>query len=305
MASIVRAQSATALPAAVSAVIAYLAREASVELNLSDLKDLAASRALLPVGKKIYVSCLPGQTWDETETGCRALSGAGFRPVPHLPVRLLTGPRMLSRVLENLIGRANVEEVLLIAGDYPSAAGPYSCVADVLHSGLIGEHGLRRISIAAHPEGHPRVPIEVIRRAEREKGMMAAELGLETTFVTQFVFEAKCFLDWAGEFGSAGTRARVVAGLTGPASIAKLFRYAARCGIGPSIRALGARPSSAMKLLGNHSPEHLLYELAMAWIRGTVNFSGIHFFCFGGYLRTCEWLHALANADGHPPTSQS
>ncbi|MEO7774319.1 MAG: hypothetical protein ABIT36_07020 [Steroidobacteraceae bacterium] len=39
----------------------------------------------------------------------------------------------------------------------------------------------------------------------------------------------------------------------------------------------------------------MLRELADAPLRGAVEFTSIHEFCFGGYLRTCRWLHAVAN----------
>ena len=72
--------------------------------------------------------------------------------------------------------------------------------------------------------------------------MLAAEAGLEATFLTQFFFEAQPFLEWVAASRAAGTRARLVGGLAGPAGIATLFKFAIRCGVGPSIRALGARP---------------------------------------------------------------
>jgi hypothetical protein len=32
--------------------------------------------------------------------------------------------------------------------------------------------------------------------------------------------------------------------------------------------------------------------------RDATLFNGLHFFCFGGYLRTCEWLNRLAAGQG-------
>jgi methylenetetrahydrofolate reductase (NADPH) len=183
--------------------------------------------------------------------------------------------------------------VLLIAGDYPHASGPYAAVVDVLRTGKLGEHGLTRVSLAGHPEGHPKVPLTEIRRAEREKAELALALGLETTLLTQFFFEAQPFLDWAKQLRSDVPGVRLVGGLSGPASIATLFRYAVRCGVGPSIRALGARPTSLVKLIGDHGPEHVMRDLASATRPGV--FDGVHFFCFGGFLRTCDWLHRVAD----------
>jgi methylenetetrahydrofolate reductase (NADPH) len=166
---------------------------------------------------------------------------------------------------------------------------------DVLQGGLLREHGLRRVSLAGHPEGHPSVPLETIRRAEREKTLLAAQSGLEVTLLTQFFLEHAPFLDWVRELRANGVQARIVGGLAGPAGAATLFKYAMRCGVGPSIRALGARPTSLVKLMGDHGPEKVLRGLADARVAGTADFNGIHLFCFGGYLRTCQWLHRVAN----------
>jgi methylenetetrahydrofolate reductase (NADPH) len=275
--------------------IVQLARDASIEINVQDLKHLEASRAFLPPGKKIYVSHLPKQTWQATTATCRAVSEAGFDPVPHVPVRLLANEEALDRLLADFVREARVQEVLLVAGDYPQAAGPYSTTVDVLQGGLLREHGLRRVSLAGHPEGHPSVPLETIRRAEREKTLVAAQAGLEVTLLTQFFLEAAPFLDWVRELRADGVQARIVGGLAGPAGAATLFRYAMRCGVGPSIRALGARPTSLVKLMGDHGPEKVLRGLADARVAGSADFNGVHLFCFGGYLRTCQWLHRVAN----------
>jgi methylenetetrahydrofolate reductase (NADPH) len=273
------------------AAITQLARECSIEMNVQDVRELQASRTLLPAGKKVYVSHLPKQTWRQTLDACGAVSQAGFDPIPHIPVRLLDNERALDSFLAEAVRDAGVHEVLLIAGDYPHPNGPYATVVDVLRTGKLGEHGLSRVSLAGHPEGHPKVALTEIRRAERAKAQLALTLGLETTLLTQFFFEAHPFLDWAEELRSEVAGVRLVGGLSGPASIATLFRYAVRCGVGPSIRALGARPTSLVKLIGEHGPEHVMRDLASARVTQPALFDGVHFFCFGGFLRTCEWLH--------------
>ena len=136
--------------------------------------------------------------------------------------------------------------------------------------------------------------LDVIRRAEREKLQLAADAGLTPRLLTQFFFEPEPFLTWVEELRRDGIRVETVAGMAGPSKLATLLKFALRCGAGPSIRALGARPGSFAKLLGDHGPEDLVRTLAVARLRGETDFSGIHLFCFGGFLRSCEWLHAIA-----------
>jgi methylenetetrahydrofolate reductase (NADPH) len=276
--------------------IARLAREASLEIHVQDAVHLKASQSLLTPGKKLFVSHLPKQTWEDTASMCRAVSQAGFDPVPHLPVRLVADADTLDRILDNFVTRAHVREILLISGDYATPVGPYSNVSQVLSSGALARHGVTRVSIAGHPEGHPVVAMDEIRRAEREKVRLAVAAHLDVTLVTQFFFESAPFLGWVRDLRAHGVHARIAGGLAGPASLATLFRFAKRCGVGPSVRALGARPASLLQLVGDHGPDRVLGELAQSLVDGESDFSGIHLFSFGGYLRTCEWLHSLGAA---------
>jgi methylenetetrahydrofolate reductase (NADPH) len=281
-------------PSAERDVIVQLARDASIEFNVQDLKDLETSRALLRPDKRVYVSHLPKQRWEQTVDACAKVTAAGFNPIPHIPVRLVESEAQLDRILDGLV-KARVAEVLLIAGDYATVAGPYRQVADVLRAGKLQQHGIMKVSFAGHPEGHPTVAPEEIRRAQLEKAALAA--SLETTFVTQFFFEAAPFLGWAADMRAQGiSRARLVAGLAGPASIPSLLKFAKRCGVGASIRALARRPGVLGKLVGEHGPEDVMSDLAAAYRRDVRLFDGLHFFCFGGYVRTCQWLKTLVES---------
>lgn len=274
--------------------IAQLAREASIEINVQDTPELHDAQKLLPAGTRIYVSHLPKQTWQATVDACRAVRAAGFDPAPHVPVRLLTDAATLDGLLGDFVAQAQVRDLLLISGDYPDTVGPFSTAAQVMRTGLLAKHGLSNLSVAGHPEGHPKVAVEEVRRAAVEKASIAQETGMALTFLTQFFFEHQPFLSWVDEMRKQGVKARLVGGLAGPAGLATLFKFAVRCGAGPSIRALGARPTSLMKLIGDRGPESVLRGLAEAQAAGTSDFDGIHLFCFGGFIKTSEWLHAVA-----------
>ena len=269
-----------------------------MEMNVQDVGDLDASRRLLRPGSRVYVSHLPKQSFGDTIKTCAAVKAAGFDPVPHIPVRLMKS----HGEFQHLVGAATnvaVTELLLIAGDYAQPAGPFSSVSDVLRSMDLRTEGIARVSIGGHPEGHTKVVLEEIRRAEIEKSQLARDQGLEATIVTQFFFESAPFLQWAETLRSLGVTANIRAGLAGPAKVTTLLRFAMRCGVGPSMKALSSRPGSFAKLLGEHGPEHLLTELAHGAIEKPQSFQGLHMFGFGGYLRTCKWLHALASGQFH------
>jgi methylenetetrahydrofolate reductase (NADPH) len=285
--------------------VAELARRASIEINVQEIGDLAAARASLPAGTKIYVSHLPKQTWEATIAASVAVHAAGFDPVPHVPVRMLAHRDDASRLFASLTDQARVAEVLLISGDHSKSHGPYSTTLEVLRSGLLSDHGLTRVSFAGHPEGHPAVTLDEIRRAEADKAQWARNAGLPSSFVTQFFFESAPFEAWASDMRSRGVQARIVAGVAGPATIAKLVRFAVQCGVGRSIRALSARPGVMTKLLEEQGPETLLSELAQMRAQGTAPFDGIHLFGFGGFLRTCQWLRRAAAGSFHSATPKA
>ena len=278
-----------------AATIAQLAREASLEITVHDIAHLEECRSVLPQGKTLFVSHLPKQQWHETEAACRTVRAAGFRPVPHVPVRLLPDAATLDRVLGGYVDGAQVDEVLLISGDYRQALGPYTEVLQVMRSGALQRHGMRRVTVAGHPEGHPSVTAADIRRAELDKARMAQLAGLELTLLTQFFFEQTPFLDWVRELRSAGVQARLVGGLAGPTRLSSLIKFALRCGAGTSMRVLTARPAAFTKLLGDHGPEGVLRGLAQARCEKSSDFAGVHLFCFGGFVRTCRWLQAIAD----------
>jgi len=274
--------------------IAALAQAASVEMTWHDSVHLDACRNFLSPGTLMYVSHIPGQTWQETLSTCVAVRAAGLDPVPHVPVRELTDEAALENLLAKLVAQAAVRRVLLIAGDRSKPSGPFSQALDVLQSGQLERHGIRRVTVAGHPEGHPQISTGELRRAERDKLAWAADAGIEIEFLTQFFFETAPFISWVEDLRAKGVRARILAGLTGPAKLTTLFKYALRCGVGPSIRALGARPGSFVGLVGERGPERLVREIAHAAAGGGLESIGIHLYSFGGLAQSCAWIDAVA-----------
>jgi methylenetetrahydrofolate reductase (NADPH) len=277
--------------------IALLARDASIEANVHDINVLESCAPLITQGARMYVSHLPNQRWEDTCATSAKVYALGFKPVPHIPVRLIESKDALHSLLDALSAQASIDEILLISGDYPQARGPFLKVAEVLDTFPLKNYGIKKVSLAGHPEGHPRVDLEIIRQAEREKCQLAAKYGYECRLVTQFFFESASFIRWSEEQLELDVPTQRIAGIAGPASIGTLFKFAMRCGVGPSIRALGVRPGSLLKMMGDYTPSDLVVDLARARQSRPELFSGLHVFCFGGLLRTCQWLNTLAQGE--------
>ena len=91
----------------------------------------------------------------------------------------------------------------------------------------------------------------------------------------------------------AGIDVPVRIGVAGPASITTLVKFAMRCGVGNSLRALTKRPQSFGKLLTDNTPDELIADLAQAFegIEGPL--PQLHLFPFGGAVKAGKWLAQL------------
>ncbi len=64
-----------------------------------------------------------------------------------------------------------------------------------------------------------------VRAAEAAKAQLAQQLGIEITFVTQFLFESAPIIDWCQQLRVAGP-GMITIGLAGPAKLTTLLNYA-------------------------------------------------------------------------------
>ena len=261
---------------------------ASVELSSRDPAEIDACADLLAPGADVYISMPPGQTYHGNVTLAARLRRAGLNPVPHFAARRIASRDALDEYLERAAGEAAVNTALVIAGDSDRPSGPFESSLALLESGLFQKHGVVHMGVAGHPEGHPKIAPSVLDSALAAKKSLARRSGLDLRVVTQFCFESAPVLEWAAKIKGHGIPAHI--GLSGPASLPRLLKFAALCGIGNSIRALKARPQAITRLLVEAGPEVVVRELAQH--RGPP-IAGLHFFCFGGLIRTARWLRAL------------
>jgi methylenetetrahydrofolate reductase (NADPH) len=268
-------------------ISAFLAG-ASLELSSRDPAEVDACAGLLEPGTRVYISFPPGQTYHGTVALAARLARAGFRPVPHVAARRIASRDALDDYLARVAGEAGVDSALVIGGDSERTGGAFDSSLSLLETGLFERHGIVRIGVAGYPEGHPRISPAALEGALAAKQEYAHRVGLEIGVVTQFCFDAESILYWTARIASSGLHVRV--GLAGPASLPRLLRFAAKCGVGNSLRALQARPGAIARLMVEAGPEVALRELAH---RAGPPVDGVHFFCFGGLVRTARWLRAV------------
>ncbi|MEK8174953.1 methylenetetrahydrofolate reductase [Streptomyces sp. M19] len=121
----------------------------------------------------------------------------------------------------------------------PPTPRPLRRLLDVIRSGLLQQHGVRRVGMSGYPEGHPRIPRERLWSALEHKAAALAEENLAGDIITQFGFDADPALTWIENLRERGIDLPVRIGVPGPAGVRRLLSYAARFGWAP------ARPSPA------------------------------------------------------------
>jgi methylenetetrahydrofolate reductase (NADPH) len=277
-------------------IMAALA-DASIEISAKHHRHLAEGLEALKPRTAVFISLVPGETYQDALLVAGQLRRAGFEPVPHVIARSLASFTQLNDYVARAKGDAGVERMLVIAGDGARPVGPYESSLQLIKTGVFEKHGIGRLSVAGHPEGSPRMSAQALEDALTEKLAFAARTGIQLTFATQFVFEAEPVIAWVERLRLRNVEAPVRVGLAGPASISTLMKFALRCGVGPSIRALGLHAAAIARLLTVSGPEPVIRRLAPHVAPHVAPgaapaIEGFHFFPFGGFVKTARWLTA-------------
>ena len=265
-----------------------LLENASIEVTARGDEHIGVLKEHYRPGTEVHVTALPDDPRPLTIAMARHLTEAGFNPVPHLAARGFESVSALEEFLA-AASDAGVRRILVIAGDLPRPAGPFPDSMSVLRMDLLQRHGVRAIAVAGHPEGHPAVSADVMENALKQKVAYARHNGLDVGIVTQFLFEAEPVVAYLDRLNACGIAAPLRVGVTGPAKLTTLIKYAVHCGVGNSLRALRKQAGNIAKLAQDAPPDELLANIVRA-TNGRV--AGFHFYVFGGLRKTGLWLNS-------------
>jgi methylenetetrahydrofolate reductase (NADPH) len=272
--------------------IVELVGACSIELSPRDEFAGPRLRDVLDPGTTVFVNSPPSATHDDIVAACAQLRRAGFVVVPHVVARQLAGFTEASDFLRRVAEEAGVTQVLLLGGDTPRPVGPFHSALALLSTGLVERHGITVVAFAGYPEGHPQIDSGVLHAALLAKLEIARQRGLATSLVTQFGFEAPPIRRWIAARHAEGTACPIRIGLAGPASVATLAKYAVRCGIGASLRALARGHAAIARILTEANPDALIDTLVTGEDQAAP-IDGLHIFTFGGVQRTAAWRHEI------------
>lgn len=281
---------------------AALLDQLSVEITARDVDGLREAAPLLPPGTPVSITFLPGETQDARVAAAALARRLGFVPVPHISARRLGSREELDGYLGALARHAGLDRAFVVAGDC-APKGPFSDALDVIRSGQLAAHGVRRVGISGYPGGHPDIPTDMLWRAMEDKHRCLRELGHDVIITTQFAFDARSMIDWAGQVRDRGISSTIRLGVPGPATIKSLLRFAARCGVGASTTVLRKYGISMTRLMSVAGPDRLLDDLATELDGGAHGDVRIHLYPFGGLPRATEWVRAYRAESRHADTT--
>jgi len=264
---------------------------AGCSIEISPRDDFAGERLreLFDPGMTVFVNHPGSVTHHDIVAACARLRYAGFDPVPHIAVRRLASFTQANDFLQRAAAEAEVKAAMIIGGDPYHPVGPFPDAYDLLASGLVEHHGLRSVGFAGYPEGHPRIASRALDEALRAKVTLARRQGLDVSLVTQFGFDAAPILRWIASLRTQDIVCPVLVGIAGPATVATLAKFAVRCGIGASLRALARGHTAYARILAEAGPDALIGALvADEDPRSPID--SLHVFTFGGIRRTAEWI---------------
>jgi len=282
---------ASATDARLAARVSELIAAGSVEISPRELHRAKEVAALLPTGSCVYVPSLPGLPLARTLEAIAAIRAAGLDPVPHVSARRIVNRDEFRNFLKRASGEHGVHRVLLLGGDEPRPKGPFIDSLQILEEGLLGDCGVREIGVAGYPEGHPRIPLNAIEKALAHKLELAGAQSIGVYVVTQFSFAPPRVVDYCAMLSRLWPELPVYVGIAGPTDASALLRYAQRCGVSVSLRALRSLGTGIAQLVTNTDPrQHLVAVARYTRSREPSNVVGVHLYSFGGAVRTARWM---------------
>jgi len=285
---------ADAAGAPATALAGELLANASLEVALREAAKLPEAAALLPSGTCVYVPSLPARPLALSLPLLAAIRAQGLDPVPHVAARRVGAHAELETFLKQAVREHGVHRVMLIGGDEDAPAGPWRDSVQLLASGVLRDAGVREIGIAAYPEGHPKIAQDALRRAFERKLELAHDQNLGSYAVTQFSFAPDRIVALLAELAARAPDLPVDVGMPGPSDPRALLRYAQRCGVGATRRALSTLGAGIAHLVAHTDPSEQL-AAAAHYAATHDNLVGVHLYSFGGVVRTAQWLATQRN----------
>ena len=238
----------------------------------------------MPRELTITITSSPSRGIEATLALAEWLARAGYRVVPHLAARLVTGKPHLEQVLGR-IAALGAREVFVVAGDIDQPQGPFEGAAALLRAIAELDPALEEIGITGYPESHAFISDDTTIQAMFEKAPYA------TYIVSQICFDSAVVGEWIHRVRDRGVELPIYVGLPGPSDPVKLLALSRRIGLGESARFLRRHGSWIRRLTfpRGYDPSALLSGLAPHLAPPANRIAGLHVFTFNELEQTERW----------------
>lgn len=263
----------------------------TLEVTGKDVAQIDAAKDEIPQGTPINIAFLGNETHAQRVTAARVMRECGFEPVPIISSRRLQSREDLDILVENLMAEAVPARFMFVGGDPAAPAGPFGDSLALLSDGIVSRHGIRHATIAAYPEGHPRIGDDQLWRALKWKHGFLRDAGCLVEITTQFGFDADAIVSWIRRLRAEGIHALVRVGVPGPATVRTLVRFARQFGITSSAAIARRYGFSLGQLLHRVGPERFLDRLRLGMAGNDMGPVLFHLYPFGGIADGVRWMN--------------
>ncbi len=268
----------------------------SIEVMPRTAAKIECFADLLPARTRVYIAHIEGTTIDEMVETAKRIRGEGFAVMPHFPARYIRDAGVLEEWAARYADEAGVDEALVLAGGRATPEGDFHSSMQLLETGIFDRRGFKRLHVAGHPEGNRDIDRDgsgtMVGQALMWKQSYSDRTDAAMALVTQFAFEAEPIVDWIARIRREGIELPVHVGIAGPAKLQTLIRFAASCGVGPSLSVLQKRARDVRKLVLPFEPTEVLRDLAAHRARDPRTAPAqVHFFPLGGIKTCAEWAN--------------
>lgn len=271
----------------------------SMEITTKEALTITDFGKVLPKDTEIYIVATPSTKPSNVIDLAKRLHNEGMIPVPHVAARAVPSIKMVDRWLKILCLEANVDRALIVAGgNYEKAVGPFASSLDLVTSRVFIDNGINDLRFAGHPEGHPLLKDSQLIDVLLDKQKFGKKYSSKITLITQFFFDFDAIAKWERSLLQHSVNLPIRVGFHGVVGISNLVRHTLYCGVGASLSLLTKNPSKLVKTTSLANPGKLILGLARHCQNSPDNlFAGCHFFPFGNFESTAEWLNNILQGE--------
>jgi methylenetetrahydrofolate reductase (NADPH) len=244
--------------------------------------------ASVPAGHTLTITASVSKGMSATLDLAERLVGHGYRAVPHLAARMISGRGELEEIVERLLS-CGIDSVFVPAGDADPPAGDYAGSLDLLRDLTAMGRPFAQVGVTGYPESHPTILDDIAVQAMWDKRDHA------TTLVSNLCFDPAVVSAWVKRVRSRGAVMPLLIGMPGPVERTKLLSMATKIGVSESARFLAKNKSVFARIAapGGYSPERFLERIAPTTREPASHVEGLHLFTFNQVAETHTWCRDL------------